>query len=39
MREVKKCLLKVAKISTMSSEGWNEVMDQMDWNTLSFLTT
>lgn len=32
------CLLKVAKICAMSSEDWNEVMDQMDWNTISFPT-
>lgn len=36
--EVKKWILKVAKICDMSSEGWKEVMDQMDWNTQSFPT-
>lgn len=38
MKEVKKYLVKVAKICAMTSEGWNEVMDQMDLNTLSFPT-
>lgn len=38
MREVKNCLVKVAKICAMSTEGWNEVMDQMEWNTLNFPT-
>lgn len=31
MRQVVKChLLKVAKICSMSSEGWNELMGQME---------